>query len=157
MGAAALGGGMDLVALFNEMPFHRLLGIELTFAENGVATGELTHREELLSNPHGEVVHGGATYALADAIGSASVISLSHAVSPTVDMRMDYLAPATTDLRAEAEVVRSGQHLAMTRVEMYDADDRHVATAHGTYKTGGQGEKTPWSDAATVTPDDGGQ
>jgi uncharacterized protein (TIGR00369 family) len=67
------------------------------------------------------------------------------AVSPTVDMRMDYLAPATTDLVAEADVVRYGSNLAMTRVEVHDAEGTHVATAHGTYKTAGQGTETPWA------------
>jgi acyl-coenzyme A thioesterase PaaI-like protein len=69
-------------------------------------------------------------------------------------MRIDYLSPMTTDVVAEAEVVRSGDHLAMTRVEIHDVDGTHVATAHGTYKTGGQGEETPWTDEPEV-PDDG--
>jgi uncharacterized protein (TIGR00369 family) len=141
---------MDLEPLFNQIPFVRLLGIELDDVADGRATGHMAFREELLSNPNGDVIHGGATYALADTVGGAAVISLSQAVSPTVDMRMDYLAPATSELTAEAEVVRFGASLAMTRVEIHDAEDTHVATAHGTYKTGGQGDETPWADAPDV-------
>lgn len=143
---------MDVEAFFESMPFARLLGIELTAAADGHAAGEMAYREELLSNPAGDVIHGGATYALADTVGGAAVTSLSMDVSPTVDMRMDYLAPATSDLVAEAEVVRDGANLAMTRVEIHDADGRHVATAHGTYKTDGQGEQTPWT-AGSVDAD----
>ena len=141
---------MELASLFNQVPFHQLLGIEITAADDGHAEGRLPFSEDLLSNPTGEVAHGGATYALADAVGGAAVISLSEAVSPTVDMRMDYLAPVTTDLHAEAEVIRDGRSLAMTRVEVTDAEGTHVATAHGTYKIDGQGEQTPWAERPSV-------
>ncbi len=141
---------MDLAALFNQSPFARLLGIEVETVEEGAAEARLPFEDDLRSNPAGEVIHGGATYALADTAGGAAVISLSQAVSPTVDMRVDYLAPATTDLVADAEVVRSGDHLAMTRVEIHDVEGTHVATAHGTYKTGGQGDQTPWADHTEV-------
>jgi len=136
---------MDLVPLFNQTPFMQLLGIELIEASQGHAEARLSFSDDLVSNPTGDVIHGGATYALADSIGGAAVISRSMAVSPTVDMRMDYLAPATTDLIAEADVVRYGSNLAMTRVEVHDVEGTHIATAHGTYKTGGQGEQTPWA------------
>ncbi len=46
-------------------------------------------------------------YSLVDTVGGAAVISQSGTVSPTVDMRIDYLAPATADLRTEAEVIRT--------------------------------------------------
>ena len=136
---------MDLVSLFNQTPFMQLLGIELTEADGGHAEARMEFSEDLVSNPTGDVIHGGATYALADSTGGAAVISRSMAVSPTVDMRMDYLAPATTDLVATADVVRYGTYLAMTRVEIHDIEGTHIATAHGTYKTGGQGEQTPWA------------
>jgi uncharacterized protein (TIGR00369 family) len=144
---------MDLVSLFNRTPFMQLLGIELREASDGHAEGRMAFSDDLVSNPDGDVIHGGATYALADSVGGAAVISRSMAVSPTVDMRMDYLAPATTDLVAEADIVRYGENLAMTRVEVHDTDGTHVATAHGTYKTAGQGQETPWA-AEPEVPDE---
>ena len=141
---------MELKSLFNRIPFHDLLGIEITEVGEGRAEGRLPVTDDLRSNPSGSVVHGGATYTLADAVGGVAVISLSGAVSPTVDMRMDYLAPATSDLHAEGEVIRHGQSLAMTRVEVSDDEGTHVATAHATYKIDGQGEETPWTDRSAV-------
>jgi uncharacterized protein (TIGR00369 family) len=141
---------MELAPLFNQMPFARLLGIEVTDAANGEATARLEFSDDLLSNPSGEVAHGGVTYALADTAGGAAVMSLTGHVTPTIDMRMDYLAPATTDLVAEADLVRFGDSVAVARVEVYDVDGTHVATAHGTYKTSGQGEKTPWGEDSEV-------
>jgi uncharacterized protein (TIGR00369 family) len=135
---------MDLAALFNETPLVQLLGIEVTVADDGHAEGRLAYSQDILSNPYGDVIHGGVTYALADTIGGAAAMSRAGAVAPTVDMRIDYLAPATTDLTCEADVVRFGGHLAMVRADVHDAEGTHVATAHGAYKTGGQGDETPW-------------
>lgn len=136
---------MELTDIFNQMPFAQLLGIEVTEASEGYAEGVLPFTDELRSNPHGGVAHGGATYALADTIGGAAVISLEQDVSPTVDMRIDYLAPVKTDLHASAEVIRHGSNLSLARVDIEDSDGTSVATAQGTYKTGGQGAQTPWS------------
>lgn len=135
---------MELTELFNRTPFVEHLGIELTEAEDGHAEGRLPFSDELRSNNHGSVAHGGATYALADTVGGAAAISLAGDVTPTVDMRIDYLAPATSDLTATAEVIRFGSSLAMVQVDIHDAGGERVATAQGTYKTGGQGEETPW-------------
>jgi uncharacterized protein (TIGR00369 family) len=137
--------GMNVEEIFNMIPFVEHLGMELTEAADGHAEGELELTPELSSNPMGEIAHGAVPYALADTVGGAAVISLSETVSPTVDMRMDYLAPATDDLYAEADVVREGGSVSVVEVDVYDADDHHVATARGVYKTGGQGSENPWT------------
>lgn len=147
---------MELTDMFNQMPFAELLGIEVTEVGDGHAKGRLPFDDSLRSNPYGSVAHGGATYAFADTIGGAAVISLAKDVSPTVDMRIDYLAPARTDLFATAEVIRHGSNLSMARVEVEDAEGTQVATAQGTYKTGGQGEGTPWNEDNDGTPPEQG-
>lgn len=135
---------MDLADLFNETPFMELLGIEVTHVEPGYAEGELPFGDHLRPSNYGKVVHGGATYALADTVGGAAVVAQSEDVCPTVDMRIDYLAPVTDDLFATAEVIRYGSNLAVSHVDLHDPDDNRVATAQGTYKTGGQGAANPW-------------
>ena len=146
---------MALKQLVNSMPFAEHLGIEVTEVGDGHAEGRLSVGDHLRSSNNGEVVHGGGTYALADTVGGAAVISLSRDVSPTVDMRIDYLAPVTDDITATADVIRYGSDLAMVRIRIHDEDDNRVATAQGTYKTGGQGEQTPW-DSDEHDPDRGG-
>ena len=145
---------MEIEAVFEQIPFAAELGIELDEASDGHAEGRLPLREEHSSNPGQTIAHGGVTYSLADTVGGAAVVSQSKSVSPTIDMRMDYLAPATGDLRAVADVVRFGGSVAAVDIEVYDVgaaeDDRHVATARGVYKTGGQGEETPWTDGVDV-------
>ena len=139
---------MSVESVLNHVPFVEHLGIEITEAEDGHAEADLELKPEHSSNPGGMIAHGGVTYALADTVGGAAVISESASVSPTIDMRIDYLAPATEDLHAVADLRRIGGAVAVVDVEVYDASDRHVATARGVYKVAGQGEGTPWTDGA---------
>jgi uncharacterized protein (TIGR00369 family) len=137
---------MDVKEVFSYMPFTNLVGIDITAVDEGHAEGRVEMREELSSVPGGGVAHGGVTYSLADTVGGAAVISLARDVTPTVDMRIDYLAPATEDLFAEADVMRYGGSVAVASIDVYDTADHHVATARGVYKTGGDSEGTPWLD-----------
>lgn len=133
---------MDAKALFEWMPYNDLLGIEVTTAKADHAEGRLTFSEGLLSSsPSGRSPHGGATYSLVDTVGGAAVISLTESVTPTIDIRIDYLAPTTGDLTATADVLRASESVAVATVEMRDAD-RQVASARGVYKTGDHGSKT---------------
>lgn len=133
---------MELTELFNQTPFVEHLGIEVTRAEDGVAEARMPLAAELHSNNWGSVAHGGATYALADTVGGAAVISLAHDVTPTVDMRIDYLEPMTDDAKAEAEVTRLGQSTAVVDAVVLQ-DGREIALARGVYKAGEVESGTP--------------
>lgn len=135
---------MSLEEIMTQMPFAEHLDIEVTEAANGYATATLDLADYHSSVPGRTVAHGGVAYALADTVGGAAVISLHYTATPTIDMRMDYLAPARTDLVAEAEVVRDGESVAVAEVTVRDVDGRSVATARGTYKTSGAAEETAW-------------
>ena len=91
------------------------------------------------------IAHGGVAYALADTVGGAAVIAANGAVAPTIDMRIDYLAPATGGtLRAEATVLKNGDNVATVEVAVTDDDGRDIAAARGTYKSGGGEGETAW-------------
>jgi len=113
---------MELTELFNQMPFVQHLGIEVTEASDGFAEARLPFGDHLRSHHTGSVAHGGATYGLADTTGGAAVISMTGDVTPTVDMRIEYLSPTTTDLIATAEVIRYGSSLAIAHVDVEDTD-----------------------------------
>lgn len=138
---------MDLRDLFNAMPFARHLGIELTAASDGHATGHIDLADHHHSTPDRAVAHGGVSYALADTVGGAAVMARALKPTPTIDMRIDYLAP-TTGARIEAtgDLVRFGDSVATADVTVTDGDGNRVAEARGTYKTGGGNGETPWSD-----------
>lgn len=136
---------MVLPDLFDQMPFNDMLGIELVEAEDGHAAGKLELSADHSSNPNTMVAHGGVTYALADTIAGAAAVSANYSVTPTIDMRIDYLAPATGGtLHADAEVIRNGNNVATVEVDITDDDGRDIATARGTYKTGGGSGASAW-------------
>jgi uncharacterized protein (TIGR00369 family) len=142
---------MELQELFNAMPFARHLGIEVTAVGDGTAHGRLELAEEHASAPGRSVAHGGVPYALADTIGGAAVMSRARRPTPTIDMRIDYLAPSDGScIEAAAELVRYGDSVAVAEVDVVDEDDTSVARARGVYKTGGGDGETAWGDAADV-------
>lgn len=135
---------MDLAQVFEFIPFVRELGIEIVELNDGYAKGKLELRDEHSSNPDRMIAHGGVTYSLADTLGGAAVFSLKRVPTPTIDMRMDYLHPAKSDLIAEAEVVRYGGSVAVVEIDVDDTEDVHVARATGVYKTGDFKEDSDW-------------
>lgn len=136
---------MELTEMFSRMPFAEHLGIELLEAEDGYAVAELELDDPHSSSADRMIAHGGVTYALADTVGGAAAISANHTVTPTIDMRIDYLSPATGGtLRAEAEVIRNGNSVATVEVDITDEAGTDIATARGTYKTGGGEGGSAW-------------
>lgn len=137
---------MDPTEVFEWIPFARELGIEITEAADGHARGHLLLEDWHSSNPQGMVAHGGVAYSLADTVGGAAAVSVNDTITPTIDMRIDYLAPATgTELHAEADVVRNGNSVCTVDVTVTDGGETGIAEARGVYKTGGGDDETPWT------------
>lgn len=128
------------------VPYYDLLGIEITAVDEGHATGRLDLTEELSAAPGTEIAHGGAIASLADSVGYWAVSSAnSGALTPTVDLRLDYLSPGTDDLVAEAEVTRNGESVGTVDVLVERAGDGEtVALGRGTFKTGGGDGESAW-------------
>lgn len=127
---------MDVETFFENMPFVKLLGLELTAIDDGHAEGSIEMREELSWNEDRVMAHGGVTFTLADTVGGAALVSKVDQPVPTIDMRIDYLEAGTGDLRAEADVRRLGGDVGVVDVKVYAADGARVADARGVYKTG---------------------
>jgi uncharacterized protein (TIGR00369 family) len=136
---------MDVESMFEYMPFNKEVGIEITHAVDGHAEGRIDLEDRHSSSPLTRVAHGGVTYALADTVGGAAVISAVEGITPTIDMRIDYLAPGTGEVMlAEADCARVGESVATVDVVITDGEDRRLATARGTYKTGGDSSDSAW-------------
>lgn len=134
---------MDFRDYINDRhPFCRLLGIEITAVEAGRARGELELRTALSSTQEHLVAPGGVVFALADTVGGIALADLVDEMSPTIDMRIDYLRPATSDLVAKAEVRRHGEDTAVVEVVVHGAEGP-VAVARGIFKPG-VGEDGTW-------------
>ncbi len=122
----------------NEMPATETFGIEITAAEDGRATAEIPFDEAFcFQGGDRAVLHGAATFALADNAGAAAVISHFPEPQPayTIDIRIDYLDAARTALTAEAEVLRYGSVVGVAEIIVEDTEKNTVAVARGTYRS----------------------
>jgi len=143
---------VQLQELFETMPFARHVGVEVTDADDGKATGHVELDGVHSSSPERFVAHGAVPYTLADTVGGAAVMSLAGRPTPTVDMRIDYLAPANGErIEADAAVVRKGSSVATVDVTVTDGAGERLATARGVYKTGGGDGETAWESKERAT------
>lgn len=125
-------------------PYYETIGIEITAVGRGSAEGRLPVDESVSAIPGEAVAHGGAVASLADSVGYWAMSAANDfATTPTVDLRVDYLAPATDDLTATATALRNGDSVGVAAVEV-TAGDRDVASARGVFKTGGGSGASAW-------------
>jgi uncharacterized protein (TIGR00369 family) len=98
----------------------RLLGARLREIRPGYCAIELPYREDL-TQQHG-YVHAGIVGAIVDSAGGYAGFTLfpEDASVLTVEYKLNLLAPAAGDcLIAQAEVIKPGRTLAITRGEVY--------------------------------------
>jgi uncharacterized protein (TIGR00369 family) len=99
----------------------------------------LPYDERFVGNPETGVLHGGVITALMDATcGIAVYIKLLQPIPvATLDLRIDYLKPATPkhDVIARAECVKVTQNVAFVRCEAFHegAAQEAIALATGTF------------------------
>ena len=129
----------EIAKRFTEaIPHCKALGMELTQIGDGEAFIEMPYDERFIGDPRTGVIHGGAVSALLDTCCGASVMShpQAPAITATIDLRIDYMRPATPGqkIRAHATCYRVTKSVAFVRaVAMDDDEDRPVATAAGTF------------------------
>jgi uncharacterized protein (TIGR00369 family) len=116
-----------------ESPFHRLLGLELVRAEEGLFEIRVPFRPEFLRADGEDWLHGGVLSAVIDIAGDYAVASQTGGDVPTVDLRIDYLRPARGSLLVTARVIKVGRTLGVADVEVRDDEGRIVAIGRGTY------------------------
>ena len=118
----------------DEVPFAKLLGIEVESVEPGVAVLSMKMRDDLKRN--GGIAHGGAIATLIDSAMAFAIIPIlaENERSITVDLTIHYLRPfSEASARATARVVRAGRRVITVSAELVDSQEKLVATAISTY------------------------
>lgn len=124
----------DVVRELYDVPFHRANDVEVVAATPERARLRWPYDESLIGNPAVGAVHGGVISSLADVAGAAPHVGALGDYTPTIDLRVDYIAHATGgDLVAEAEAQRRGGSIGVSDVTVYAGDER-VAVGRGVYK-----------------------
>jgi len=128
------------------VPHNAALGLELVDVGpgDGHATLRLPYSEQLVGDPETGVLHGGAVTALIDATcGAAVFMRLARPVAiATLDLRIDYLRPATPGLAvvARADTLRLTRNVAFVRAIAYHDDPAEpIASAAATFMIGTKG------------------
>ena len=122
------------MTLLDNVPFAKLLGIEIDSVEPGHAVLSMKIRNELKQN-HG-VAHGGSVAALIDSAMAIAIMPLlaENERTTTVDLTIHYLRPLTQGTaRAVARVVRAGRRVITVSAELFDEQEKLAATAISTY------------------------
>jgi uncharacterized protein (TIGR00369 family) len=107
-------------ASFDRQGAMRLIGARLGRLGPGYCSVELPYRDDL-TQQHG-YIHAGIVSAILDSAGGYAGFTLFPADASvlTVEYKLNLLAPAMGErLVAEAEVVKPGRTLAITRGEVY--------------------------------------
>lgn len=115
------------------------LGMELVDAKKEGVTIKLPYKEELVGNPYTGVIHGGAITALLDqacGMAVAAAIAPELDITPTIDLRIDYMRPAEAhrDVLAHTHVYRVTKSVVFARGIAYqDSMDKPIAHCVATF------------------------
>jgi len=118
----------------DDVPFAKLLGIEVESIEAGHAVLSMPIRDDLKRN--GGIAHGGAVATLIDSAMAFAIIPIlaENEQSVTVDLTIHYLRPLSEgSARASARVVRAGKKVITVSAELFDSQEKLAATAISTY------------------------
>ena len=145
---------MDMVAYFfmEDIPFNKLLGMELALYTAERVELRFEKKPELIGNNLQKILHGGVTAAVLDTAGGLLAIRTlfqemgecsygdfvrRFSTIGTIDMRVDYLRPGRgTEFVASAEILRLGKKIAVCRMELYNEHQKQIAAATASYIVG---------------------
>ncbi len=129
----------DIIPFFEQqIPFNAWLGMKVASLTASTCRVRVPYRPELVGDPLRPALHGGVLSALADTAGGLAVfgaIGTSKARVSTVDLRVDYYAPAELrDVYADATVMRIGNRVGVARILLHHGDpEQIVAEGKGVY------------------------
>ncbi len=147
----------DLVNYFMQIDsqqpsFSSFLDLSIDSPDFDTPVLGLKMRDNLVGNLVYRTLHGGIIASVLDALGGHAVFlkvfqqvkgePLEKQVKRTVkigsiDLRIDYLRPGTgNSFVASGTILRTGNKVAVTRMELHNEEDKLIAVGTGTYTVG---------------------
>jgi uncharacterized protein (TIGR00369 family) len=122
--------------LITRAPYHQWLGIEVISVAPDAVELKAKWREDWVVNPDRRYTHGGVLATLVDIAADWSMVMRTKRGVPTIDLRIDYHSPAMPgDLTARGKVVRFGGQFSTAEAQIFDQEDKLLASGRGTYLT----------------------
>ncbi len=133
-----------LARVFADIPHNQRLGVHFEELSARRAVLRLAYSEKLIGNPWTGAVHGGVITTLLDtSCGAAIYLAMPDgATLATLDLRIDYLRPATPDkdIVASAECYKLTRNVAFARGLAHQGDpDEPIAHCVGSFMVGSVG------------------
>ncbi len=136
----------------DRIPFNKVLGVEIDKLSFDDVRIRFDYRDELVGNFVRGSLHGGVVSATLDLTGglvaflsvlrtmggrSAKAKSERLANVGTIDLRIDYLRPGIgKHFVATGSILRAGNKVAVTRMELHNDENSHIAVGTGAYLVG---------------------
>ncbi|MDP6343285.1 MAG: PaaI family thioesterase [Alphaproteobacteria bacterium] len=125
-------------ALAEGIPHMREVGLELLSADADGVIAKIEHRDHFVGDPETGVIHGGIITVLLDSISGMCIplVLDEPAIPATLDLRIDYLKPATPKVAifARAHCYKATRHIAFSRGVAYqDSMDDPIAHCAGSF------------------------
>jgi uncharacterized protein (TIGR00369 family) len=136
---------------FEQIPFNRQIGLELHDVDLQQLTisAHFNSRPELIGNIWKNILHGGVIATALETVGGLTAMVAAYqrlgdigwkekterlSKLGTVDMRVDYLKPGRGDsFVCHGSILRTGNKLVVTRMELRNNEDELLATGTATY------------------------
>ncbi len=137
-GAAPPVTAERLAAWFEASPAIKFLQLSVVAidAAGPSLTVRMPMRHELQRGIQPGQFHGGPIATLIDTVGDFAVAMVTGGPVPTINMRVDYLRPATGDyLEARATVRRAGRTVCVCDIDVVDSQQRLCAIGRATYSS----------------------
>ena len=145
---------LDLLRVFFEenIPFNKVLGLQVASLDTENICVRIEMKETLIGNPVKQILHGGVISSVLDVTGG--IVAMAGIIGQmegqpteeiskrllkigTIDLRIDYLRPGEGEyFLATGSVMRTGNKVAVVRMEFHNNHNSLIAAGTGTYIIG---------------------
>ncbi len=122
-----------ILKLYDSQKCHQTMNFKITYLSKWRAGMKKSANPNFSTD--GSRAHGGVLATLADTVMSAAAHTINGILYRTLEMNINYLAPAyeDTELIAEAYVIYPGQKIAVVESNLFDQEGTPIAKSRGTY------------------------
>lgn len=117
-----------------QIPYWKLLGLELTDLKKGWARLRLSYSGKLANA--GGIAHGGAVFSAADSAVGVALLGMTEkneSIS-TIEMKINYIKGFSAgEIYVEAAIIHKGRNTALGEAQVIDGNGKLIAKATATY------------------------